>query len=407
MKILLIVQSFPKTSETFIANKFAALVARGHNVKIVCNSSDPKEWKRFPNLDHPTLQKRVLVNFPTSPRWLVALLFPFVFLKTLIRRPAATLHYIRRGWALFGHGIIKRFYLDARLIAEQPNLIHFEFGALAVNRTYLGKLLSCKILVSFRGYDLNFSGLDNPHYYADVWKHADAFHFLGRDLRNRALRRGCPPDKPYALIPPAIDVERFKLPEKGRAQDSTQRPLRLLSVGRLEWKKGHEYALQAVAYLVQWGIPVEYRIIGNGAYLQAVAFTRHDLGLEKHVTLLGGLGADEVREQLAWADVFLHAAVSEGFCNAVIEAQAMQVPVVCTDADGLPENVEDGATGFVVPRRDPHALAEKIAVLAADPALRKRMGQAGRRRVIEKFGLANQVEAFSQFYTQLLSGVNQ
>lgn len=402
MKITLIVPSFPRTSETFIVSKFLGLLERGYDVSVICGNSDSKEWKRFPGLERSGLKQRVLVSPPASPRWRAALHFPLVMLKMLVQRPAATLRYTRRGWPQFGPGVFKRLYLDTHFIIEQPDLIHFEFGALAVGRIYLGKLLGCKTLVSFRGYDLNFSGLDQADYYEDVWRQADGFHFLGEDLRNRALRRGCPPDKPYALIPPAIDTEKFRPPDVKSDVQDTQRPLRLLSVGRMEWKKGYEYALQAVSCLVKQGIPVEYRIAGDGSYLQAVAFCRHDLGLEEHVTFLGGLTAEQVREQLSWADIFVHAAVSEGFCNAVIEAQAMQLPVVCTDADGLPENVEDGVTGFVVARRDARAMAEKVAVLAADPALRAQMGQAGRERVMEKFRLDGQIEAFSQLYSQLL-----
>ena len=105
--------------------------------------------------------------------------------------------------------------------------------------------------------------------------------------------------------------------------------------------------------LADQGLHCEYRIVGDGDYLGAIGFARHQLGLESLVQLLGALGQPEVRDQMLWADVFLHAAVSEGFCNAVIEAQAMMLPVVCSDAGGLSENVVDGETGFVVPRRDP------------------------------------------------------
>ncbi len=80
----------------------------------------------------------------------------------------------------------------------------------------------------------------------------------------------------------------------------------------------------------------------------------------------------------------------------------MELPVVCTDADGLPENVADGETGFVVPRRNPAALAEKLEVLWRDPALRERMGKAGRRRVLEKFRLVDQLNRFERFFEQVL-----
>jgi len=105
----------------------------------------------------------------------------------------------------------------------------------------------------------------------------------------------------------------------------------------------------------------------------------------------------------AEADVMVHAAIEEGFCNAVIEAQAMELPVVTSDAGGLPENVDDGVTGFVVRRRDPAAMAEKIIELAKDPGLRTQLGKAGRERAIQRFDLDRQAEAFVKLYTELVT----
>jgi colanic acid/amylovoran biosynthesis glycosyltransferase len=119
--------------------------------------------------------------------------------------------------------------------------------------------------------------------------------------------------------------------------------------------------------------------------------------------LCGPQPPQQVHAELKRADVFLHTAVSEGFCNAALEAQAMQVPLVVSDADGLAENVDDGTTGFVVPRRDPHRTAERLRQLAVDPELRTRMGRAGRERVAQRFRLEDQITAFDQLYRRVLS----
>ena len=80
----------------------------------------------------------------------------------------------------------------------------------------------------------------------------------------------------------------------------------------------------------------------------------------------------------------------------------MRLPVVCSDAGGLAENVAHGQTGFVVPRRNPAALADKLKLLVGDPELRQQMGQAGRQRVSMLFQVADQITAFEKFYTQVL-----
>jgi Glycosyl transferases group 1 len=110
-----------------------------------------------------------------------------------------------------------------------------------------------------------------------------------------------------------------------------------------------------------------------------------------------------VRDAMRWADVCLHPAISEGFCVSVIEAQSMGLPVVCTDADGLGENVAHEQTGFVVERRDAGALAERLTELAADPALRERMGAAAVTRAHERFGFDRQLDELETLYHAALA----
>jgi colanic acid/amylovoran biosynthesis glycosyltransferase len=404
-RLVLIVSSFPKMSETFIVSMFLGLLERGWDVHVVCGVSEPGQWRHFKELEGClSARKRVVKTWPHRPRWLAALLAPVAFFSCFLRNPIGSWCYLRRGIKRFGLNVLHRFYLDANIVALKPDVVHFVFGSLAVDKMHLKHLLGSQMIVSFRGYDLNFSGLGHRDYFREVWEQADALHLLGEGLWQRAQRRGCPPTKPHLLIPPAIDTKFFDPGERVPTGASPVRPLRILSVGRLTWEKGYEYAVEAVRFLADHGVRSELRIIGDGVMLEPLAFARHQLGVENSVQFLGGLPRANVREEMLAADLFLHASVSEGFGNAVIEAQAMELPVLCSDAGGLPENVVDGETGFVVPRRDSQALAEKLAVLARDPALRQRMGRAGRKRVLERFQLDDQIEAFDQLYRSVLPG---
>ena len=211
--------------------------------------------------------------------------------------------------------------------------------------------------------------------------------------------------RPHAVILEAIDVTIFTPDTKKPVKSvrSQSRPYRILSVGRLVWKKGFEYTLQAVKCLVEQGISCEYHIVGDGDLKDAIAFTCRDLGLEHVVKLLGPKSWSEVKIQFEWGDVFLLGSVTEGFSNAALEAQAMSVPVVCTDAEGLAENISNEETGFIVPRRDWHSMADKLALLARDPKLRIRMGEAGRQQIMEKFLVPDQLENFDRFYRHVLA----
>jgi colanic acid/amylovoran biosynthesis glycosyltransferase len=398
-RVALVVPVFPVRSETFIASKAVGLAAAGWDVHIVCQRFDAKLFGELPDDVRASPRGRVHAAWPHRPRWLAAALMPAALLRLLALRPAATIRYLREG------GSLRDLYLDAELISLAPRIIHFEFGTLAVGRMSLAERLAAKTVVSFRGYDLNFAGLDDPAYYREVWARATAIHVLGGDLWRRAIERGCAPEKPHALISPAIDTEFFTPSnrERGDIVGTAERPLRILSVGRLEWKKGYEYAIEAVRMLLGQGVVCTYRIIGEGEFHTATAYARHESKLEEVVTLLRAAPRTTVRTELDQADVFLHPAVSEGFGNAVIEAQAMRLPVVCTDADGLAENVVHGETGFVVHRREAQQLSDALARLAADPGLRRRMGDAGRARALSRFRIADQIAAFGALYERVAS----
>jgi glycosyltransferase involved in cell wall biosynthesis len=102
-------------------------------------------------------------------------------------------------------------------------------------------------------------------------------------------------------------------------------------------------------------------------------------------------------------DVFVLPSVTEGLSIALLEAMACHCPAVATSVGGNPEVVVDGETGFLVPPKDPQAMAEKILVLLRDPALAQKMGQAGRRRVEEHFSLERMVEEYEKVYGEVMT----
>ena len=146
-------------------------------------------------------------------------------------------------------------------------------------------------------------------------------------------------------------------------------------------------------------MPGDYGATLKGTEL--IEFTIAESGLQEHVKLLGKMNAVQIKSQLQEADVFLHPAISEGFCNAVLEGQYMGLPVVCTDADGLPENIVDNETGFVVPKWDVQAMADKLAWCYHNREQAKQMGEKGVERVAKYFKLEDQLRSFANFYQKL------
>jgi colanic acid/amylovoran biosynthesis glycosyltransferase len=396
-RVVCLAGAFPAASETFVTHKVLGLLRRGWDVHVVCWISDPDLVDGLSEPDRALLHGRVHVRR-----------------STFLARGRDTLRgvssvvadkrgrtWLRSAWMSGGASGVLQSLKPVNVAVHRlaPDVVHFEFGGLAVRSRRL-EGLDGSSLVSFRGYDLNYLGLEDPHFYDAVWARADAVHVLGNDLARRLVARGCPDDLRRFVTPPGVDLEYF---DGRRAARAPGEPLRVTTVARLHWKKGLEFALQAVRIAIDAGLAVRYRIAGAGPYEEAVRAAVRHLRLDDVVVeLLGHVERDRVRSLWQETDVALQPSVSEGFCNAVLEAQAMRVPVVCTDADGLAENVVHGTTGLVVPRRDALAMADALRTLAEDPDRRRALGRAGRRRVAEHFSLSAHLDRFEAAYLELV-----
>lgn len=167
--------------------------------------------------------------------------------------------------------------------------------------------------------------------------------------------------------------------------------------------KGHADLLRGLAAERQrlptgWTLLCVGRDDGIGAELRALA---HHLGVAEQVRWLGQ--RDDASALLAAADIGILCSHQEGFSNAILEGMAAGLPMLVTDVGGNAEAVVDGETGLVVPAHHPARLGAALASLAGDPARRRAMGAAGRRRVREHFSLDACVAAYERLYEGLLT----
>ena len=176
-------------------------------------------------------------------------------------------------------------------------------------------------------------------------------------------------------------------------------------VGRIKLhRKGQEILLQAAALLKQRGVRAKYLIVGapypgNEWHLEKLRACVRKAGLEADVVFTGELA--DARPAYAAMDIFvLPSAQPEPFGGVVMEAMGMRLPVVATAIGGSVEQVIEGETGCLVPPADPAALAEKLALLLGDPALRQRFGACGQRRIEERFTLKEMASAVSNLYRE-------
>jgi glycosyltransferase involved in cell wall biosynthesis len=222
------------------------------------------------------------------------------------------------------------------------------------------------------------------------------------------LRPLLPPNgagPPLHVVYNGIELSRFRPPARRRAAPTR----RVLCVARLVEPKGLEYLLLACKILHDGGDTVRCEIVG-GHYAKEVNYYLRlkklwrALQLESVVTLAGAQPFDRVLAKYEDADVFVLPAVvasdnrREVTPNVLIEAMAMRLAVIGTPIGAIPEIIEDGVSGLIVPSRDAHALAAAIRRLLDDPALRERLGDNARRRIEARFDIRKNVHAYVELF---------
>jgi glycosyltransferase involved in cell wall biosynthesis len=235
----------------------------------------------------------------------------------------------------------------------------------------------------------------------EKWRHAAFAVVITRTLREDVQRRLAGSLPPVVEVAPmGIDVASYGRRTPYVPWDGAC-PLRLFSCGRLNAAKGYGELVEAIALLRDEGIDARLTIAGEdeqggSGYRRTLEALVRERRLRDGVILLGAVSEERVAEALQSTHVFVLGSHHEGLGVATMEAMAMGVPVVVTRVGGVPELVEDGADGILVPPRDAKALASAIARLARAPERARALSAAGRGKVERAFDSARSAEVLER-----------
>ncbi|HZP55976.1 MAG TPA: glycosyltransferase family 4 protein [Dehalococcoidia bacterium] len=229
-----------------------------------------------------------------------------------------------------------------------------------------------------------------------VARRLDAVVFPSRASAEMTARLWSLPRERLRTVYNGVDTDVFRPGEEERC------PGALLFVGNAEdYNKGVVYALRAMA-LLPASTNAHLYLVGGPAGAQRVAPAEvARLGIEDRVTIVGRVSEAELAAWYRRAEALVSPSLYEGFGLPAAEAMACATPVIATGAGALPEVVADGETGVIVPPADAGALAGAAAALLADPARRRRMGAAGRERVLQRFTWGRSARELEELYREL------
>lgn len=405
MKIAFIVGSFPHVSETFIVNQIVGMAARGHDVDIY--TTVPNVVGGIPaGVRNYRLLERTHSLF--GPRHLVS---RFIKAACLLigqgwRAPRLVLRALnvaRYGRVAASLGLlVAGLTLRRRQRTGAYDVIHCQFGTYGEAAVPLREIgaITGRLVTSFRGFDATKYLRTHPHAYDALFREGDLFLPVSRSLADRLIASGCERAKTVVLHS-GIECGKFRYIERRLIEGE---PVRILTIGRLTEKKGIAYAIRAVARLIASGRDVSFTIVGEGPLRDDLQRLCEELGVSKSVQLIGWRTHAEVVGLIETCHVLLAPSVTgadgdeEGIPNSVKEAMATGMPVVSTSHGGIPELVEDGVSGYLVPERDVEAMADRLRHLIDHPQAWSAMGRAARTRVLAEFDTEKLNDELEQLY---------
>jgi glycosyltransferase involved in cell wall biosynthesis len=400
LRLVYIIGTYPVLTTTFIDREIRLLREWCASLRII----SIRRPRGMLSPEQKAFQRDVVYLLPVSPLrflsgHLTALaLKPRVYLGTLaylLTRPGIALRHRIRTLLHFGLGVYA-----AHLLRGVPlNQLHAHFiDRAATVALVAGRLLGVPYSVTAHANDIYVAPLLLREKLAEARSVITCTRYneaelarVGGDLLGDKL----------CCIYHGLDIEGYH-PISRQPQG---RPV-VLSVGQLKPKKGFTTLLQACRILKERGCEMECRIIGDGPLRETLEAQVRDLDLTDMVALCGPLPHQEVVSHYQDATIFVLASVvsadgdRDGIPNVILEALAMELPVVATELSGIPEVIQDGITGWLVAPGDAAGLAEALEALLEDPQKRQQFARAGRRMVTAQFDAVQNVRRLYHQFTE-------
>src|SRR5438477_1942774 len=338
--------------------------------------------------------------------------FPFDKID-IVRKPPT--HFLRRFW--FKQVRNKPWQISEREVSalgavldrENAQLLHIFFGHIAVHLLPLIRAWPKPSVVSFHGADV-LVDMEKPAYRNATKQMLDAVTRVfvrSASLQRAMVELGCDENK-IDIVRTGIPLQEFPFREREFLGDDEWH---FVQASRLIEKKGLSTTLHAFTNFLTHHPNATLTIAGEGPMLRELQELTRKLKIDKRVTLPGFVAPEKLREIYYASHIFLHPSETgadgnqEGIPNSMLEAMATGLPVFATDHGGIPEAIENGVSGILVPERDHEALSHALLEAVQDRHLLTRFARSGADVVAEKFDQQKQIGRLGEIYLGMIGRV--
>jgi len=285
------------------------------------------------------------------------------------------------------------------------DIIHTHLTQAALIGRFVAKLLGVRAILSSRHYAYDHKEKGLVRRLARLSASMDSLILaVSKPVRDYVVfKEGCRPER-VEVLHNAIDTRLFQMRNSRDAAIENPKTPVIGSVGRLHPQKGYDTLLEGAKRVLKEMPTSRFKIVGAGELLKPLRRKAEQLGISEAVEFMGQRSPAEIPDILAGFDIFVQASNWEAFGIAIVEAMACGLPVVATRVEGVVDIIEEGVDGFLVPPKDPEALAVRILQLLGDPDLRTKIGVKARRKVEANFDIREMTDRMARIYQELLNG---
>jgi len=282
---------------------------------------------------------------------------------------------------------------------KKIDILHSHNAAAHVNGVFWAKCNRIPIVHTKHGNVLPFQTFKHEWQNKLAARWTNCLVAVSQEIQKKVIEGYNVPSDKVVLIHNGININRFQC-KHNEANSENQKVFRIGAVGRLSPEKDYLTMLKAIRDIINNDFNIQLDIVGDGDQKQELQEEARSLGISEQINFLGE--RHDIPELLNQFDVFVQSSLMEGMSLTILEAMASGLPVVATDVGGNPEVIVDKQTGFLVSKKNPAQLAEAIINIISDCTLIKKMGNAGRKRIEENFGISTMVQQYLNIYQEIL-----
>lgn len=391
MKSAYLLSVFPKLSESFVLNEITEQLKSNSEILIFSMNKPTEKITHEEVQEYNLLEKTHYFSLNgifkiNTTKFIINFIRTIFYEVSNLRIPANS---------------FKIAYFATIMEENGVTQVHTHFATMGIYAKELGDLLKIPYTLTAHAYDIYVNPKADK--LKNIMENAAAVITISEYNKNY-LKYDIGVENRIDVIRCGINGRKFN-PRKTSKKE--QHPIKILTVSRFVEKKGIEYLIKSIPLVLKEIPNCEFIVVGSGPLMESLQDLAKRLNVDSVIKFKGDVSDSDLLNYYNDADMFVLPCIvakngdRDGIPVAMMEAMALEIPLISTNVSGIPELVEDGISGILVPPKDEKAISEAVIKLCKNEDLRIQMGKKGREIVLEKYNIKNETKKLEVLFEEI------